>query len=50
MSWEWLRDKLLPAAILALLGTAISTYIEVKMLRNDVNRLEVYVDQLWKQK
>ena len=38
------------ALLLAVLGAAISTYIEVKLLRNDVDRLEVYVDQLWKQK
>jgi len=38
------------ALLLAVLGAAISTYIEVKLLRNDVDRLEVYVDMMWKQK
>ncbi len=47
---EWVRDKLLPIIIMAIVSTLISAYIDLKVLRNDVDRLEVYVDQLWKQK
>ena len=38
------------AMLLAIMGAAFQTYVEVKLLRQDVDRLEVYVDQLWKQK
>ena len=42
-------QSLIAAAVLAILAAAIQTYVEVRMLRNDVDRLEVYVDQLWKE-
>lgn len=38
------------ALLLAVLGAAVSTYLEVKMLRHDLDRLEIYVDQLWTEK
>ena len=41
---------LIVASVMALLAASVSTYVEVKMLRQDVDRLDVYVDQLWKQK
>lgn len=47
---EWIRDKLVPAMILAALAAAVSTYVEVRMLRVEMDRLNVYVDQLWRQK
>ncbi len=52
MKFEWrdVMQSLMAAALLAILAAAVQTYIEVKLLRNDVDRLEVYVDQLWKQK
>jgi AmiR/NasT family two-component response regulator len=50
----WLKDKLLPAALIAVLGAAFSMWTEVKVLRAQVDRLqadlqrdEVYLDQLW---
>jgi hypothetical protein len=43
-------ESITVALLLAVLGAAVSTYIEVRMLRRDVDRLEVYVDQLWRQK
>ena len=47
---DWLRDKLLPAVLLAVIGAAISTWVQVQMLRADVDRHEVYIDQMWHQK
>jgi hypothetical protein len=41
---------LIVGLLMAIFAAAISTYVEVKLLRADVDRLEVYVDQLWKQK
>ena len=38
------------AMLLGILSAAVSTYIEVRELRRDVDRLEVYTDQLWKAK
>jgi len=43
-------EALTVSLLLAVLGAAVSTYIEVRLLRNDVDRLEVYVDQLWREK
>lgn len=43
-------QSLIVALLLALLGAAFQTYVEVRMLRVEVDRLNVYVDQLWKQK
>lgn len=42
-------ESVATALLLGILAAGIQTYIEVKMLRNDVERLEVYVDQLWKE-
>jgi len=38
------------ALLIAILGAAMQTYVEVKSLRHDVDRIEVYVDQLWNQR
>jgi predicted transcriptional regulator len=43
-------QSLIVALLLAIAAAAVSTYIEVKLLRQDVDRLEVYVQQLWEQK
>ena len=50
IKWEGVVQSLIVALLLAILGAAFQTYTEVKMLRRDVDRIEVYVDQLWKQK
>lgn len=42
-------ESVATALLLAILGAALSTYIEVKQLRRDVDRIEVYVDQLWRE-
>jgi hypothetical protein len=34
------------ALLLAVLGAAVSTYIEVRMLRHDVDRIEGIIDNL----
>lgn len=36
----------LTAVTLAILGAAIQTYIEVKMLRHDMNRVEEILDNI----
>ena len=50
VKWEGIVQSLIVALLLAILGAALQTYIEVKQLRRDVDRIEVYVDMLWKQK
>ncbi len=47
LNWRDLIQSLIAAAVLAILAAAVQTYVEVRMLRNDVDRLTVYVDQLW---
>lgn len=39
-------QSLIVALLLAVLGAAVSTYVEVRMLRHDVERLEGIVDSL----
>lgn len=43
-------ESVITALLLAILGAALSTYVEVKQLRRDVDRIEVYVDQMWREK
>lgn len=43
---DWLRDRLLPALLLAVLATAIQTWLEVRMLRHDMDRVEGILDNL----
>jgi hypothetical protein len=50
IKWEGVVQSLIVALLLAIFGAAFQTYTEVKMLRVEVDRLNVYVDQLWKQK
>lgn len=47
LDWRGMVQSLIVALLLAILGAALSTYNEVKLLRHDVDRLQVYVDQLW---
>lgn len=46
-------DRIIQTVLAALLTAAcfgiFRTYVEVQMLRIEVDRLNVYVDQLWKQ-
>lgn len=45
-----MRQRLIEAVtvalLLAVLGAAVNTYIEVKMLRHDVQRLEEIIDNI----
>ena len=45
-----LMVTLLAAAILGVFSGAATLWVEVKMLKVEVDRLDVYVDQLWKEK
>jgi predicted transcriptional regulator len=47
---EAIMQSVIVALLLGVLSAAVSTYIEVKQLRRDVDRLEVYVQQLWEQR
>lgn len=49
INWGGVVQSLIVALLLAVFGAAMSTYIEVKQLRRDVDRIEVYVDQMWKE-
>lgn len=40
-------ESVVTAAILGILGAAVSTYIEVRLLRHDVNELRKDLDGLW---
>jgi hypothetical protein len=43
---ERLVEAILAAAVLGILGAAVQTYLEVKMLRHDVQRIEEILDNL----
>lgn len=47
---SWIRDKLLPPLLIGVILAALNLYYEVKILRRDMDRMEVYIDQLWKEK
>jgi hypothetical protein len=46
IDWGNLLQGLIVGVLLAVLAAGISTYIEVKMLRHDVTRLEGIIDSL----
>lgn len=46
LKWEQVMQSLLVASFLAIAGAAIQTYIEVRQLRKDVDRLEGYIVNL----
>lgn len=48
--WPWIRDKILPTLIVALMVAAIQLWIDVRILKVDMERIEIYVDQLWRSK
>lgn len=43
-------QSVIVATLLAVFAAAFSTYVEVKQMRRDLDRIEVYVDQMWKEK
>jgi hypothetical protein len=40
-------ESVAAALLVAILATAAKTYVEVQMLRHDVDRLQASLDQLW---
>ncbi|OGO07977.1 MAG: hypothetical protein A2Y61_02560 [Chloroflexi bacterium RBG_13_60_13] len=40
-------ESVMTALLIAVLGAAVSTYIEVRMLRKDVDQLQKSLDELW---
>lgn len=50
LNFQGIVQAIVVALLLGILSAAVSTYMEVKMLRRDVDRLEVYVQQLWDQR
>jgi len=50
INWQGIVQAIVVALLLGILSAAWSTYLEVKMLRVEVDRLNVYVDELWRAK
>lgn len=46
VKWEGIVQSIVVALLLALIGAAFQTYVEVKMLRHDVQRIEGIIDNL----
>lgn len=46
VKWEGVVQSLIVALLLTLIGAAFQTYIEVKLLRHDVQRIEGIIDNL----
>jgi hypothetical protein len=47
MKWQRVFEAVAISLLVSVLGAAVSTYIEVQILRADVLRLEKQVDDLW---
>lgn len=43
LKWDSIVQSLVVASLLTIAGAAIQTYIEVRQLRKDVDRLEQYI-------
>ena len=46
INWQAIVQSIIVALLLGLLSAAMSTYIEVRMLRHDVNRIMEVIDNL----
>lgn len=46
VKWNEIIQGFIVAALLGIMGAAISTWVEVKMLRHDVQRIEGIIDNL----
>lgn len=46
LKWEQVAQSLVVASLLAISAAAITTYIEVRMLRHDVDRLEEIIENV----
>lgn len=43
---RWIVDKLLPAIVMGIVAAAVHTYIEVQMLRRDVDAHQKQLDSM----
>ena len=43
---RWIVDKILPAIVMGVVAAAVHTYIEVQMLRHDVDKHEQRIESL----